>query len=67
MGPAKAVAPGELQGIDMEEPQIEMARAAAAADGHDNAFFRTGVEGRARRDGRGRPGGGDSSQVLVRT
>lgn len=66
MGPAKAVAPGELQGIDMEEPQIEMARA-AAADGHDNAFFRTGVQGRARRDGRGRPGGGDSSQVLIRT
>ena len=42
MGLAKAVEPGELHGIDMEESQIEMARAAAAAGGHDNAAFRTG-------------------------
>ena len=42
MGLAKAVHPGELQGIDMEASQIEMARAAAAAGGHDNASFRTG-------------------------
>ena len=42
VGLAKAVAPGELHGIDMEEPQIEMARAAAAAGGHENAAFRIG-------------------------
>ncbi len=42
MGLAKAVAPGELHGIDMEASQIEMARSAAAAGGHANAFFRTG-------------------------
>ena len=42
MGLASAVAPGELHGIDMEASQIEMARAAAAAGGHDNAYFRTG-------------------------
>ena len=42
MGLAKAVAPGELHGVDMEASQIEMARAGAAAGGHDNAFFRTG-------------------------
>ena len=42
MGLAEAVAPGELHGIDMEESQIEMARAAAAAGGHGNACFRTG-------------------------
>ncbi len=43
MGLARAVEPGgELQGIDMEESQVEMARAAAAAGGHDNAIFQTG-------------------------
>ena len=42
MGLASAVAPGELHGIDVEASQIEMARAAAAAGGHDNATFRTG-------------------------
>ena len=42
VGLAKAVAPGELHGIDMEESQIEMARAAAAAGGHSNAFFQVG-------------------------
>ena len=42
VGLAQAVAPGALQGIDMEESQIEIARAAAAAGGHDNATFQTG-------------------------
>ncbi len=42
MGLAKAVDPGELHGIDMEESQIEMARAAASAGGHSNAVFQTG-------------------------
>ena len=42
MGLAKAVDPGEVHGIDMEEPQIEIARAAASAGGHRNAVFRTG-------------------------
>lgn len=42
LGLAKAVEPGELHGVDIEESQIEMARAAASAGGHDNAIFRTG-------------------------
>ena len=42
MGLAKAVEPGELHGIDKEESQIEMARAAASAGGHGNAVFQTG-------------------------
>ena len=42
VGLAVAVAPGELHGIDMEESQIEMARAAASAGGHENAEFRVG-------------------------
>ena len=42
MGLAKAVDPGELHGMDMEETQIEIARAAATAGGHRNAVFRTG-------------------------
>ena len=42
MGLATAVAPGELHGIDMEESQIGMARAAAAAGRHDNATFHVG-------------------------
>ena len=41
VGLAKAVEPGELHGIDMEESQIEMARAAASAGGHRNAAFQT--------------------------
>ena len=40
VGLAKAVEPGELHGIDIEGSQIAMARSAAAAGGHDNAFFR---------------------------
>ena len=39
MGLAEAVEPGELHGVDMEESQIEMARAAASAGGHRNAAF----------------------------
>ena len=42
VGLADAVAPGELHGIDMEASQIEMARAAASAGGHENAHFRVG-------------------------
>ena len=42
VGLAKAVEPGELRGIDMEESQVEMAQAAAAAGGHDNATFHVG-------------------------
>ncbi len=42
LGLAKAVEPGEMQGIDMEESQIEIARGAATAGGHRNAVFRTG-------------------------
>ena len=39
MGLADAVAPGEFIGIDIEESQIEMAKAAASAGGHKNAAF----------------------------
>ena len=42
VGLASAVDPGELHGVDMEESQIEMARAAARAGGHANATFRVG-------------------------
>ena len=42
VGLAKAVEPGELHGIDMEESEIELARAAAAGGGHDNATFHVG-------------------------
>ena len=42
VGLAGAVSPGEVNGIDMEESQIELARAAAAAGGHDNAVFHVG-------------------------
>ena len=36
VGLAEVVAPGEMHGIDMEESQIEMARAAALASGEMN-------------------------------
>ena len=39
VGLAKAVAPGELHGVDIEASQITMAQAAARAGGHDNAHF----------------------------
>ena len=42
VGLAEAVDPGEVHGIDMEEPQIDMARAAAEAGGHANATFHVG-------------------------
>ena len=42
VGLARAVEPGALHGIDMEESQIELARAAAASGGHANATFHVG-------------------------
>ena len=42
VGLAKAVEPGELHGVDMEESEIEAARAAAAGGGHENATFHVG-------------------------
>ena len=42
VGLARAVEPGEVHGIDMEESQIGLARAAAAAGGHGNATFHVG-------------------------
>ena len=42
VGLAKAVEPGELHGIDMKESEIELARAAAAGGGHENATFHVG-------------------------
>ena len=42
VGLAQAVNPGEVHGVDMEESQIELARAAAAAGGHDNITFHVG-------------------------
>ena len=42
VGLAKAVDPGQLHGVDKEESQVALARAAASAGGHDNASFRAG-------------------------
>ncbi len=42
VGLAKAIEPGELRGIDMEESQVLLARAAAEAGGHSNATFQVG-------------------------
>ena len=42
VGLAKAVAPGELHGVDMEESQIELAKSVAEAGGQDNATFHVG-------------------------
>ena len=42
VGLAKAVAPGEMHGIDMEESQIELARSVAKVNGQDNATFHVG-------------------------
>ena len=42
VGLASAVQPGEVHGIDIEESQIAMARAAAEAGGHSNATFQIG-------------------------
>ncbi len=42
VGLAKAIEPGELHGIDMEESQVMIARASATAGGHENATFHVG-------------------------
>ena len=42
VGLAKAIAPGELHGVDMEESQVELARTVAEANGRDNATFHVG-------------------------
>ena len=42
VGLARAVEPGEVHGIDMEESQINLARSAAEAGGHKNATFHVG-------------------------
>ena len=42
LGLARAVAPGEMHGLDMEASQIDMARSAAQAFGVDNATFHVG-------------------------
>lgn len=42
VGLAKAIDPGELHGVDMEESQIELARAVAASQGRENAIFHVG-------------------------
>lgn len=42
VGLAKEVAPGELHGVDMEESQVELARAVAAANGQGNATYHVG-------------------------
>ena len=41
-GLAKAVAPGELHGVDMEASQVELAKAVANSYGIENAFFHVG-------------------------
>ena len=42
VGLAAVVHSGEVHGIDMEESQIELARSAATAGGHDNITFHVG-------------------------
>ena len=42
VGLARAVEPGELHGVDVEESQIGLARAAAEAGGHRNMTFHVG-------------------------
>ncbi len=43
VGLARAVEPGgEVHGVDLEESQVEVARYAAQAGGHDNATFHVG-------------------------
>ena len=42
VGLAKAIEPGEIHGIDLEESQIALARGAAKAGGHANATFHVG-------------------------
>ncbi|MDE2836106.1 MAG: methyltransferase domain-containing protein [Chloroflexota bacterium] len=42
VGLAEAVEPGELHGVDMEESQVELARAVAASRRQENAVFHVG-------------------------
>ena len=42
VGLAKAIAPGELHGVDLEEAQIELARSLAGPAGLGNAIFHVG-------------------------
>lgn len=42
VGLARAVAPGEMHGLDMEESQIELARSVARVGGQDNTTFHVG-------------------------
>ena len=42
VGLAKAVAPGEMHGVDMGEAEIGMARSIATSHGQDNAIFHVG-------------------------
>ena len=42
VGLARAVAPGELHGVDMEESQVDLARSMAKANGQDNSIFHVG-------------------------
>ena len=42
VGLAKAVAPGELHGVDMEQSQVDLARAIALSQGQSNAIFHVG-------------------------
>lgn len=42
VGLARAVEPGELHGVDMEESQIDLARLVAATGGQTNAVFSVG-------------------------
>lgn len=42
VGLADAIGSGEAHGIDVAESQVELARAAAAAGGHDNVTFHVG-------------------------
>ena len=42
VGLARAVAPGEMHGVDMEESQIALARSVARATVQDNAIFHVG-------------------------
>ena len=42
VGLAKAVAPGEMHGVDMDEAQIDIARSITASQGQSNAIFHVG-------------------------
>ncbi len=42
VGLARAIAPGEMHGVDMEESLIELARSVAASQDQDNAIFHVG-------------------------